>query len=733
MQVFSENVRATLARNGKVALARNISLTSIISFIVTLGVSQLSAPYSGIYQGGDSSFPWTLADAWNQLASVLNPWNTFSLATGYYSADNSSWFLPLARAVGIEVLGNPALVQRLEILFLIQFAGTSMYFLVQSFGLNKFSAIFSGLVYGFSPVAFNFTVMGWNSLLLTYSSIPLLILLLKVTNGSNKKISSVVFFAVGILSGAILTGSAAFPSFLIVILIAWHSPDRWTAEQFKTSIKRITALVFGFFIINAFWILPRLIFSPVSDNSTLQEISSSKISVGARTFFWFSSLFTGDYSQYNNSFFAVFPSSLKSFLVMLSVLAGLSFFVTRKESLKHLSRALVLIWLFIATLTLSPLLINFGIVGLLFGREPPRLYGLVFLCVVLLASIFVSKYSEYPQPLVGLKVGLLILLVVVQISPFLLAKLEASVMPPQPALTLRPSPIDLEFSEVYNLVEQNKKGFSSVLIIPGSPTYRLLDARARFEPNFNMVAGVGMHLPLPATWWATDKIPSSFRKVIELRGPKITSGRVEDLLEILRDQNSNLVLVDRLGLTPGDEKTLTILSESGRFIELTKRFPKSLGERRWRLFKSLEPKSNYVSAHEAINFLNSSSNPIGATIRLCSTQIQPQTDNFTLKMPFTYSKYWSVKVRSHSKNQGCFAQNSVTTSLEPRISSNNGFMQVEFSPVAPGNNYELKLEFLPAKVQQDLILLTVAFIISLCLFLSGLYLKRLSQAIGESP
>ena len=81
--------------------------------VIATAVCQLSGSYLGVYQGGDMSYPWTSSDAWHQLASMLNPWTTFSLASGYYSADNSSWFLPLIRAIGIQINLDPGLMQRL--------------------------------------------------------------------------------------------------------------------------------------------------------------------------------------------------------------------------------------------------------------------------------------------------------------------------------------------------------------------------------------------------------------------------------------------------------------------------------------------------------------------------------------------------------------------------------------------------------------------------------------------
>ncbi len=699
-------------------------LTTILGFLIAVGGCQLSGPYLGVYQGGDSSYPWTASDAWNQLASMLNPWTTFSLSSGYYSADNSSWFLPLARAVGIQATHRPELVQRLEIISIVALAGLSMYFLVRSYNLDRFSAVITGLIYSFSPVMFNYIVMGWNNLTLAFASVPLVVLILRHLNKSEQK-KSIKKFSVGILAGILFSGSAALVSLFLVVFLSWHPERCKTRKTMRMRVQGVFALFSGFLFINAFWIVPRLIYSPLDDASGLSSLVDSKISIGARDLFSFSSLLTGEYSQFNNSFFVAFPIILKSLLVGLPLLAVMALFVQHQQTDKNLFKRLIVLWIIFAILSLSSLLVRIGPLGLLFGREPARIYALGFFCTALLASFYISSIPKSQTAPTYAKQILVSLFLVAQISPFLLGKLESSVLPAQPALTLRPAVISDEFPEIYNKIMENSSGDSSVLVVPGSPNYRVMDERSRFEPPFNMVAGVGMHLPLPATWAATDKIPLTLKNTINGRGAKIVSGNVSDLSDLMIRENSTMVLVDVFGTTPGDLIAIEMILNSGKFLELTEKSPKGMNPRRFRLFKSLIPRSADRKSYVPINFLDSSQNPIGSTTVFCRTRTEILTNGpIQFSTPFTFSNYWTVTVRSSQTNGKCSSGSSSMTKLPAQISSVDGLLNVAITQIGADDFFEVDMSFRPARLQEHIIIITISLSILLLFAVFSNFLRR---------
>ena len=698
--------------------SREGCITFILGLVIAIGGCQLSNPNFGVYQGGDMAFPWSKSDAWHQLASALNPWSTSSLASGYYTADNSSWFLPLARAIGIQATNRPELIQRLEILFIVTLAGLSMYYLVKSLELHRFSAVVTGLIYSFSPVMFNYTVMGWNNLTLTYSSIPLVILLLRKLNNSDRK-NLFKKFSLGILAGILFTGSAALTSLFLTVVLSWHTARPKIKRPERMKIQGALTFVSGFLFINAFWIAPRLVYSPFTEGSGLKSLTTSEVSRGARQYFSISSLLTSDYSQYNNSFFVAFPIMMKSLLIGLPVLALMGLFVKHKEAEKYLIKRLVVLCVIFAVLALSMLIYQIGLLGLVFGRDTTRMYTFLFFCMVLLASFYISTILKNQPAHTYTKQIFMTLFLVVQISPFLLGKLESSVLPVQPALTLRPAVISGEFSDIYNIIKENSREDSSVLVVPESPFHRLIDDRARFEPPFNMVSGVGVHLPLPGTWWATDKIPPILKGAIDARRAQLQSGNFSDLWNLMVQENSTMVLVDQIATTPEDLIIIETLLNSGKFLELTKK----MNPQRFRLFKSLIPISADRKSYTPINFFNSSQNPIGATIVTCRKRTEASINEpIQFRTPFTFSKNWIVSVEASPEESSCNSGGSNMAKLSSQTSSVDGFLNVSVVASEADQSFTATMYFRPARLQEHLIILTL-------LLLSLLFIASLTKPL----
>jgi hypothetical protein len=369
------------------------------------------------------------------------------------------------------------------------------------------------------------------------------------------------------------------------------------------------------------------------------------------------------------------------------------------------------------------LIYQIGPLGLVFGRDTTRMYNFLFFCMALLASFSISSFLKN-QPAPGYtKLIFMTLFLFVQISPFLTGKLESSVLPAQPALTLRPAIVSGEFSEIYNLIKENSSDDSSVVVVPGSSFYRLKDNRSRFEPVFNMVSGVGVHLPLPATWWATDKIPPAIKEAVDGRKAELQSGNFSDLWNLMVRENSTMVLVDQFGTTKEDEITIATLLNSGKFLELTE----NRNPQRFRLFKTLFPTAAHRKSFMPINFLSSSQNPIGATIVACPERTYASTDEtIQFRTPFSFSKNWTVSVKASPPGARCNSGSTDMTKLSSQISSVNGLLNVSVVASREDEVFTVTMLFRPAKLQEHLIVVTLLllFLLYLTSYTKSLWRKR---------
>jgi hypothetical protein len=705
--------------------------------VFSLAVLRLSGPIEGVYQGGDLAYPWSAGDAWSQLISTLNPWGTFSFATGFYTADNSSWILPLLRYLTLNIIDQAALVQRIELIFLTGLAGTSMFLYALKLNRTQFVAAAFGVIYASSPVIFNYFVIGWNNLVLTYASVPLICLLII----SNKSARVLSWLGIGLLAGVLFMGSAAIPALLAVLIVSMHQRSLLLGRQSRP-LFTTAVLVMGFAIANFFWVFPRLLYSPVDDKNGLSTLATSTISTGARSFFWLESPLNGNYFQYNNSFFAVYPVELRVALFVLPLLALASLLSqqTRDRS-KSLIGLLTLVVLFTSIVDISGL---FGPLSLIIGREPGRLFALLFFFYCLLASDYVDRgirsVATSTTSMLLRKsaiIGLMILLGL----PFWLGKLEHFPLPPQPALTLRPSPVPSEFGEISALLRSGGVNTSqTVLFFPGAASYRILDSRNRFEPSFNTVASVGIHLHKPSTWWYSDKISENARSRIERRGQLLTSGSVNDILDLMKSEGSSLVVVDRYGLTPGDVASVLAIESSSFFSELTVPWDQDeLGERRFRVFKAESRVWDFGSPIANLSdsgqddilttmswtnqyFLGSKANPIGSTTQLCFAS-PAEMSGLAVELVSSFSKYIDVSIYRIPADERCRDHKNPKGQINfSARESATGQLLLDLDQEGLASGVVIVTSFRPAILQETLLFLTFGLICFFVLLTIGMFL-----------
>jgi len=166
------------------------------------------------------------------------------------------------------------------LLFIISFAGISMYFLTQVLKLSKPSGFMAGFFYMITPVVFNRMVAGHLGYMFAYSLSPLIFAVYK------KITSSVAFQWKWVLACGILCSLAGTSVQILIMIFAVMFAYCFTMN-WKMTIKRMLSLfaVLGIvFLIHSCWVSPLLtklgtVYQLVRGAATLADISSQSLTI----------------------------------------------------------------------------------------------------------------------------------------------------------------------------------------------------------------------------------------------------------------------------------------------------------------------------------------------------------------------------------------------------------------------------------------------------------------------
>lgn len=704
--------------------------------VLSIGIAGLSPPIRGIYRGGDTSWPWSTTDAVAQLKSILNPWASHIVSSGFYTSDNSGWFVNLLRVFAFLVCGgNAALAQRGYVLFFMALPMTTMYFLLKKFFAHEISCVIGAVLFGASYVTFNFTQMGWDNLQLTYAFLPIAALI-GCSQSTERSKQVLKLFLVGYMSSLLVSGtSIAYPSIVLFTFASFslrNSGLTWP-DVFRKTLTRTSCYTAGLLLGHSFWIIPRLIWNPYLDETSLNALAKSGVSIGSRHGLWFSSWLNGSGTQYNNSYFAFFNRGTLalSFVVALFAIVGLTQPKTRSLFFVKASVSLIGMVLILTSLIDSTRL---SFVARVLGRDEGRLSALVLIALIIMAGSVLDSdiFSR------GIAVSIGIITCIVSCWPFVYG-LEAQEIPAQPALTLRPVALAEDFSDLESRLSTLVSPMDqTITVLPGAPLVKLENQGSRFEPPYNLVAGSSFHLPLPASWSISDKTNPKLSRYYELRGEILTSGDPGRIFNLMLDEGSQ-VLVFALGeLSDGDKRSLLAVSSSDLFRELKmtnrpvarsfrvfvrKQAPDFgvLGPSR-QMFLESGPTSSHLTTR---TFLGARRSPFGYVQTVCFEN--PMKLSEPLRTNVTYSKYWRVKVFAVDRD-ACLGGNTQTKDQIRVLQTKSdrfGFLQLSLgsTEVVPAVQIDIVNE--PARLQE--FFLKAVGIVSL-LILLGFVIFRLKNA-----
>lgn len=235
----------------------------------------------GIVNGSDWGIPPTAHHAYNAIINHLYMWDLEGKLFGQSTVwSNSDLITRLITFVFITLCGS-SLFSKLLILALLVLSAGSMYALCQSWRLGFLASFVAGLFYAYNPIFFNYSIAGWNTVLLAYSLLPFFPLVLKKALEAQHHFPLIRY---ALLSGLVLSGGAlggqVLISFLLVFLIfgfMFISTRTNALNYLKVGLISITVVV----LINMFWIVPVVFFNAIVSSPASPVVIESYVS--ART------------------------------------------------------------------------------------------------------------------------------------------------------------------------------------------------------------------------------------------------------------------------------------------------------------------------------------------------------------------------------------------------------------------------------------------------------------------
>lgn len=342
--------------------ARFLETVLVVAFFFCVGLMILGKVIfsSGIVAGGDWSTPVTRLQLETYSRNGLFLWthasNVFGVAQPFVATLIHGLFFAASRAL------NGPQIDRIFLLFLYTFAGTSVFAYARFIGLRRAAAIAAGTLFVATPVFFNYTAIGWGFVLLAFSFVPwLLILFTRCVKGGGllPAFSLSLLFTIGF----------SFASQCIV----WYSLTMMAAAPFIVRSRvelwrtaRAMVLCGLVFVgLNLFWILPLIRYG---DPLLSSAASQSDVPLGQHLNVM--NILRGWGSLFNWPYEMAYPNSLLA-LSLLPPVVGYAALLLRPRDWRAR---------FLATLTLVPIVLFF---------LPKAFYHLPFTAVIRDVSRFI--------------------------------------------------------------------------------------------------------------------------------------------------------------------------------------------------------------------------------------------------------------------------------------------------------------------------------------------------------
>ena len=275
--------------------------------------------------GGDWGFPDNGSQMKVFFDSLLHSWTRLGNIFGARQL-GSSLIIFIAPLLLLSKIGiGVSSIMKLFLVLIFALAGSNLNLFIRYIGVKPFPAFIGGLIFTFTPVFFNYSLMGWLYVLLSLALMPLFAyLFLRSVDDKNfifLIFASIVFTIAGLQSQTLVF----YPIIMAVFCLRYLSDKR----ELLLSIRNSFLILLLFVLLNAFWLLPLLLFPDVG--VTGNGLVNSTISVGTSDQLSLLNVIRGWGSLFNNQFEYSYPKFLLPFSFTLTVLAIISLIFTKSR------------------------------------------------------------------------------------------------------------------------------------------------------------------------------------------------------------------------------------------------------------------------------------------------------------------------------------------------------------------------------------------------------------------
>ena len=270
---------------------------------------------NGMVLGCDWGMPYTKNQIDNCFSISASTWYGVNLGTRNISVSGLYFYSIMKLFSSFGVTGEGFI--KIMLLMIFTFAGFSMYKLQEFFGCKKSVSFFSGIIYITTPIFFNYTIMGWQFVLLTMALFPMVIKYfvkaVKENTVKDKLILGILIF-LSIQSQSIVWYFVCFCCLSFYLINNKNSLQKY--------LKIMLSVVIMYLVVNAYWLLGILLFPEI--NISGGNIINSGVSLGADGNFFPINIFRLFGSLYNFQYEHILVSSKMDVLYFIFPLLAFS-------------------------------------------------------------------------------------------------------------------------------------------------------------------------------------------------------------------------------------------------------------------------------------------------------------------------------------------------------------------------------------------------------------------------
>lgn len=483
--------------------------------------------------GGDWGIPLTKYQLSTYFKSGMYTWLDSFFGTRK-SFQNDSIFYFIMTVIGMFINGN--LLSKLLLLFVYSFSALSMFVLMKFFKVHYVASLLAGILYICSPIFFNYSIMGWQLVLLAMGLIPLMIVcFIKALHKNSLRYSVLVglMFALSFLQSQMIFW---IPIILFLIGVVYVR-DRNSLLIF---LKHISVIIIICLLLHVYW-WPGLIFFPDRILNS-QNVFNSEISIGTSINLSLGNILRGWGSLANYPYEYAYKDKYTLLSFFVPILAFSSLIIKDKHTYKYIFGACLLILFFLTRIDRSIIsAIPFSSVIRDFARFTIfTTLGLTVLSTFTIDYLIANKNNLYRWA--GF---LVILIVIVSFFPFFNNSLYDKPSESDIDMRLR----TFEFPQDYTTVEQmllSDTETTKALYLPMGGYFGYLHDH-KFPGSYRGLQDIfAFYSPKPGIIYLTDKSNGFADPVITLLQSLLesqTQKNYELFIDLLQKSSTKYIVV----------------------------------------------------------------------------------------------------------------------------------------------------------------------------------------------